>query len=103
MEEWGVEAILGLVVIGIAFGAVIAYPPLQYNAIRQLRGGWRAAAFLPLAVMGFVVAVTVPALVGGSNLWPIYLIFITPFAAVYLMALQTAHRFVRARDSKNGG
>jgi len=86
MDEWGPEAFLGLVVIAIAFAAVIAYPPLQYSAIRQLRGGWRAAAFLPLAVMGVVVAVTVPALIGGSNLWPIYLIFITPFATVYLMA-----------------
>ena len=55
MQEWGAEAFLGLVVIAIAFGAVIAYPPLQYSAIRQLRGGWRAFALLPLVVMGLVV------------------------------------------------
>ena len=102
MEELTVEAVLGLVVIAIAFAAVLAYPLLQYSAIRQLRGGWRAFALLPLVVMGLVVAVTVPALIGGSNLWPIYLIFITPFAAVYLLVLQAVHRFVRARDSKGG-
>ena len=103
MEEITVEAVLGLVVIAIAFAAVLAYPLLQYNAIRELRGGWRAFSLLPLVVMGLVVAVTVPALIGGSNPWPIYLIFITPFAAVYLLALQAIHRFVRAtRDSKGG-
>ena len=97
------EALLGLVVIAIGFGAVIAYPPLQHRAIRELRGGWRAAAFLPLAVMGVVIAVTVPALIGGSNLWPLYLIFITPFATVYILVLQAVHRFVRTRESKIGG
>ena len=100
MQEWNAQAILGLIVIVIAFGALIAYPKLQYNAIRQLRGGWRAFSFLPLAVMGIVVAVTVPALIEGANLWPLYLIFITPFAAVYLVALNAAHRFVERRRER---
>ena len=101
MQEWGAEAFLGLVVIAVAFGAVLAYPPLQYNAIRQLRGGWRAFALLPLVVMGIVVAVTVPALIAGSNLWPLYLIFITPFAAVYLLVLRAVHRSTERRRERS--
>ena len=97
MEEWGIDALLGLVVIAIGFGAVMAYPPLQYSAIRELRHGWRAAAFLPLAVMGVVMAVTVPALIGGSNLWPLYLIFVTPLATVSILVLRWVHRFVSTR------
>ena len=103
MEEWNAQAIVGLIVIVIAFAAVVAYPGLQYRAIRELQGGWRVAAFLPLAVMAVVVAVTVPAIFQGSNLWPIYLIFITPFAAVYLLALRAAHRRVSGSHDSQGG
>jgi hypothetical protein len=49
---------------------------------------------LPLAVMAAVLAITVPALAQGSNLWPLYLIFVTPFATVYLGVLLLVHRRV---------
>jgi hypothetical protein len=93
------QMIVGAVAIVVGFGAVVAYPKLQYTAIQRLRGGWRALSLLPLAVMAVVVAVTVPAVIQGANLWPLYLIFVTPFATVYLGLLLFAHRRLdRASD-----
>ena len=92
METNYLQMVVGALAIVIGFGAVVAYPKLQYTAIRRLRGGWRAFSLLPLGVMAVVVAVTVPAAVQGANLWPLYLIFVTPFATAYLGLLLFAHR-----------
>ena len=96
MEE-GLQAIVGLVVIVIGFGAAVAYPKLQYNAIKQLHGVWRALSMLPLLVMAVVIAVTVPALVEGGNLWPLLIIFVTPFATLYLVGLLFADSYLARR------
>jgi hypothetical protein len=53
--QWDIQAIGGLIIIAIGFGAVVVYPKLQYNALRRLRGIWRALGALPL-VDGGVVA-----------------------------------------------
>ena len=52
---------------------------------------WLIFACLPLAVMAYVVVVTVMALGEGSNLWPLLFIFAAPPAWIYLLLLQFAH------------
>ncbi len=46
------ETVLGLLTailipVGI-WGGLLVYPPLQFNAVRKLRGTWRVFAVLPL-------------------------------------------------------
>jgi hypothetical protein len=78
---------LGERVVGIGALAILGYLVLQPMMISWLSGRWRIAAFVPLIAMvplflhaGYAFAV-------GSNLWPLGLIFFTPFATLYLLAL----------------
>jgi hypothetical protein len=87
------QMIVGGLVIALGFGSAIAYPRLQYTAIRQMRGAWRGASLVPLIIMAAVGMVTARALAEGSNLWPLVLIFVAPLATLYLVAL----RFVARR------
>jgi hypothetical protein len=87
------QALVGLVVIALGFAAAISYPGLQYAAIRQMPGAWRALSFVPLAAMAIVAVYTVMALVEGSNLWPLLLIFTAPLATGYLLLLRFAARW----------
>ena len=86
---------VGAAIIALGFGCAIAYPRLQYLAIRQLRGVWLAASLVPLVVMAGVGIVTVVAFAQQSNLWPLMLIFVAPLATIYLVVL----RFVARRVS----
>ena len=94
------QAIVGGAVILIGFGAAVSYPGLQYSAVRQLRGVWRALSLLPLAVMLVVGGITVRALSEGANLWPILLIFTAPFATAYLLLLRFIERRVRRASTR---
>ncbi len=58
------------------------YLVLQIAAILHLEGGSRKAVLVPLAIMAIVVIITMIAYQQESNLWPIYLIFSSPFAAI---------------------
>ena len=60
-----------------------------YTAMRY-RGGWRTAALLPLWIMVPLLGYTLFALLAGSNLWPLMLLFITPFAFLYLLGVLLA-------------
>jgi hypothetical protein len=92
-----VQLIVGLVVIALGFAAAISYPGLQYAALRQMPGVWRALGLVPLAVMAIVVVYTVMALLEGSNLWPLLLIFTAPLATGYLLLLRSAARWFGRR------
>ena len=83
---------VGFVVIVIGGFAALAYPALQVNAFREMRGVWRVLAAVPLLPMGYILVVTAIALRKGSNLWPILLIFTAPLGAAYLWVLGWAHR-----------
>lgn len=87
--------VLGLVMIGVGFIAFVAYPGMQYAAVRQLRGAWLILSLVPLGVMGFVLVFTLMALADGSNLWPLMLIFTAPVATGYLLLLRFAARRLR--------
>ena len=90
------QLIVGGVVIVVGFAAAVAYPQMQYRAVRELHGLWRGLSIVPIGFMAFVGVVTLVGLAQGSNLWPILLIFTAPLATMYLLLL----RFVQRRAAK---
>jgi hypothetical protein len=83
-------------VLGLSLMAgVPGYFILQAVLLFWLRGGWRRAAAAPLVPMAAVLAYTVWAFAQGSNLFPIVLIFTSPLAFAYLIAVLAAHHAVR--------
>jgi len=63
---------------------VVSYLVFQTRALIKLRGGRRIFAAVPLLFMIPILAVSIEALLKGSNLWPIFLIFASPVACVWL-------------------
>jgi len=55
----------------LVIGGLVA----QWQALRRFEGGWRLAAWVPVAVMGAAVAVAVLGVMAGSNLAPIWIAF----------------------------
>jgi hypothetical protein len=85
----------GAVMIMVGFwGGVLAYPILQFIAVKRMRGGWRVLAYLPLILMAFVFIITIVGLYQQSNLWPLILILVSPLVLVYLVILLVSHSFV---------
>jgi hypothetical protein len=91
----------GAGLLGTALGTLLmlllglsipGYVALQVLFALRWRGGWRLAAFLPLALMIPVLAWCAFALVSGSNLWPLPALFLTPLAFLYLLFLGLARR-----------
>jgi hypothetical protein len=76
------------------FAALPLYIVLQPLAFSRLAGNWRRAALAPLLLTGPAAAYAAFAFAAGSNLWPIVLILVAPFAVVYLAGLFAAQRFV---------
>jgi hypothetical protein len=66
---------------------VPAYFFLQYFTLVRYGGGWRFAALAPLIVMVPIVGHAVLAFLGGSNLWPLLLILVSPIGFLYLVGL----------------
>ncbi len=60
------------------------YLILQIGSILNLRGTKRKIAMVPIPAMILVVVATIVGYQQESNLWPIYLIFISPFAALFV-------------------
>ena len=96
------QMILGATLIALGFGAAIAYPPLQYWALRQMRGVWWVLGLVPLAVMVVVVLFTARGLVEGANLWPLLLIFTAPLATAYLLVLRLVERHLTGGSKPAG-
>jgi hypothetical protein len=69
-----------------------SYVWLQARSWRRWTGAWRTAAQLAFGPMAAVLAYTLFALVKGSNLWPLMLMFSMPVAFGYLAALAVARR-----------
>jgi peptidoglycan/LPS O-acetylase OafA/YrhL len=85
----------GAVIIMVGFwGGVLAYPILQFIAVKRMRGGWRVLAYLPLILMAFVFLITIVGFYQQSNLWPLILILVSPLVLVYLVILLVSHSFV---------
>lgn len=85
---------------GFGFGLVImlmgwsipGYIVLQIHTLRKYREGWRKAALVPL--IGTIPAFghALIALAANSNLWPLVMLFVTPFAFLYLVGLVIVRR-----------
>lgn len=89
-------ALLGVVLL-VIIGA-IAWP---IRAVRRWRGGWRTAALVPLAVMGFVVLrIFVGTLMDPTshNLWPFELAMAGVVSVGAMMALVLARWFQGVKD-----
>lgn len=67
--------------------SVIGYLVLQLMFALGWRGGWRRAALVPLLVTIPAYIASLSALVAGGNLWPLWIIFASPPALLYLVVL----------------
>lgn len=89
----------------LSFAAIWAGPVylvLQVVLLRRYRGGWRLAAAVPALPMTGVLIYTVYAYQAGSNLFPLVLIFTSPFALLYLLGLMVVrHVVVRNQREKD--
>lgn len=75
---------------------VPGYFVLQFLFGIRWRGGWRIAALAPLVLMVPALGHAMFALAAESNLWPIVVILVAPFAFLYLTGLFVARRVVAA-------
>jgi hypothetical protein len=80
---WAVCILLALITNIMA--PVVAYLVFQIRALIKLRGGRRIFAAVPLLFMTPIFIVSIEALLKGSNMWPIFLIFASPVACVWLL------------------
>jgi hypothetical protein len=69
------------------FLCVPGYLLLQAGLAFWTSGGWRKATLAPAVIMVPILAYTVLALAGGSNLWPLLMLFTAPLAFLYLVVL----------------
>jgi hypothetical protein len=86
--------------IGLAITAaglsIPGYLVLQFVLLFRYSGRWRLAAALPLLGMIPLILYTLAALAAGSNLWPLMLIFLTPLAFLYLLAVMVLKQVAAA-------
>jgi hypothetical protein len=82
-----VEASGGLDSLQLMFLCVPGYLLLQAGLAFWTSGGWRKATLAPAVIMVPILAYTVLALAGGSNLWPLLMLFTAPLAFLYLVVL----------------
>ena len=59
----------------------------QWQALQRFEGGWRLAAWVPVAAMGAAVAVGVLGGMARSNLAPIWIVFALPPCLLWLAGL----------------
>jgi hypothetical protein len=76
----------GLLIMLMAW-SVPSYIALQIYMLLKYEGRWRKLALLPLWLMIPLFAYTLFALLAGSNLWPLIMLFLTPLAFVYLLII----------------
>ena len=81
----------------------IAYAMAQLAVPFLVRGRTRKWSLLPVPVMLFVLVVTVRAYDMHSNLWPIWLILISPLALLYLVGLGVVAKLRKAPGSSANG
>jgi hypothetical protein len=86
----------------VLVAALVAYPVVQFRAIRAARGRWRLGAALPLVPMILLWAVNIGLHQAGAEgdragLWELRLVFAAPTAILYLIALAFVRRSLNAR------
>jgi hypothetical protein len=86
----------------VLLAALVAYPVVQFRAIRAARGGWRLGAALPLLPMITLWAVNIGLHQAGADgdragIWELRLVFAAPTAILYLIALALVRRSMDGR------
>ena len=102
-----IQLVLGLLIMLIFAFSIKGYIIRPRSAIKEMQGLWWILACVPLITVAGAVVVSIIGLIQGSNLWPIFLIFILPVAYVYLLILWAVYRAVQpskaaSRSSLNG-
>ncbi len=88
---------VGQLIINSGFFAAAAYIPLQLYTLIKWAGRPRRFAMLPLVAMLPVIAWTAVGFAQEKNLWPLVLLFASPFASLYLLGLLFIHRVPRGQ------
>jgi hypothetical protein len=88
----GPLAAAGSLLVGSLFLSLPGYLLAQVLVLLKFQRGWRLAGAVPLLVMIPVALFSLFALISGSNLWPITMIFASPFGLVYLAVLAVLRR-----------
>lgn len=88
----------GLLIMAMGW-SIPGYIVLQILALRRYRAGWRKAAIVPFFVTIPAMLHALIALLSGSNLWPLVMLFILPLGFVYLVAL-AALKWLKKRAGK---
>jgi hypothetical protein len=83
-KAFWVIVIVFFVLITNLFSPVLLYIFLQTWALIKLRGQRRVFAAVPLLLMIPTIIFSLQLLSQGSNLWPLYLILVSPFACLWL-------------------
>ncbi len=96
------QLILGLLILLIFAFSIKGYINRQRSAIKEMQGLWWILACVPLIAVAVVVVVTIIGLIQGSNLWPIFLIFVLPVAYVYMLILWAVYRIVQRSSPVSG-
>lgn len=73
--------------------SIPGYFLLQWLVWRRWRNRWRRAGLLPLWVAVPLIGWSAFALLAGSNLWPLAMLFIVPLLFGYLLVLFLIHAF----------
>jgi hypothetical protein len=63
------------------------YLAAQAFAFWRMRGRYSIAFWLPVGAMALLILATLVAVLAGSNIAPIYLVFASPFALIYVIVL----------------
>jgi hypothetical protein len=79
---------------GVGFTAYIA---LQIATLLVITGYHRKLVWIPAPVMALVLTWSLYGFAQESNLWPVPLIIVSPFAALYLLAVCLFAALARAR------
>lgn len=91
------DSALGSMLVPLMGWSIPGYLVLQIYMLLTFRGAWRKAALVPLLLMVPLTGYTIFALLAGSNLWPLMLLFLTPLAFLYLVAVAVARWSVLRR------
>lgn len=96
-HEAGDHASYGSVRVLLLMGPL--YLGLQIVLPLIWRGRWRKLALAPLLLMAPVYSFSLFALFHGANLWPLWIIFLSPVGVLWLLALGLLHWVSMRRGS----
>ena len=92
------QGVSGSLLMMLMAWSVPGYFLLQWLVIARWRDRWRLPGMLPLGVSVPVLGWTLFALLSGSNLWPLVMLFMLPVLFLYLALLALARSLFSGRQ-----